>query len=153
MSLFSGESSWLYGARMGHIVSIFDFTRLEPNDTLTYTGWIVSWFNQIKQVCHHTHEHNMYHHTIHKYSVIKTLCVQVSQHVRFTRLYFSVLNRLISTIRMNKWPTILLRLIRVSKWSSNQFLYFQKLLKLTSPQITTTELFLWLVKQNVSMSK
>jgi hypothetical protein len=42
---------------------------------------------------------------------------------------------------MNKWPTFLLRLIRVSKCSTHQFLYFQKLLEV-SPQITTAELFL-----------
>jgi hypothetical protein len=111
----------------------------------THTGWIVSWFNQISQVCHHTHEHN--------YAVIKTLFVQVLKHVRFTFLYFSVLNRFISAIRMNKWPTVLLRLIRESKCSTDHFLCFQKLLKLTSPQITTTELFLWLVEQNVSTIK
>jgi hypothetical protein len=102
--------------------------------THSHTGWIVSLFNQISQVRHHTHEHNFYHHTTHKYSVFKTQCLQVSQHVRFTGLYFSVLNRLISAIRMNKWPTALLRLIRVSKCSSYQFICFQKLLKFTSPK-------------------
>jgi hypothetical protein len=34
-SLFSGESSSLYGARIGQIVRLFELTRLEPNDTLT----------------------------------------------------------------------------------------------------------------------
>jgi hypothetical protein len=91
--------------------------------TRSHTGWIVSWFNHISHVCHHTHEHNLYHHTIHKYSVFKTQCVQASQHVRFTRLYFSVLNRFISgEIRMNKWPTVLLRLTRVRNCSSDKFL-------------------------------
>jgi hypothetical protein len=118
-----------------------------------HTRWIVSWFNQISQVCHRTHKHNLHHHTILKYLVIKALCVQVSQHVRITGLYFSVLNRLISAFRMNKWPTFLLRLIRVSKCSTHQFLCFQKLLEVTSPQITTAELFLWLVKQNISTIK
>jgi hypothetical protein len=46
-----------------------------------------------------------------------------------------------------------LRLRRVSKCPTDQFLCFQKLLKLTSPQIVSIELFLWLVEQNVSTSK
>jgi hypothetical protein len=121
--------------------------------THSHTGWIVSRFNQISQVCHRTHKHNLRHHTIHKYLLIKTQCVPVSQHVRFARLYFSVLNRFISAIRMNKWPTVLFRLIRVNKCSTDQFLSLQKLLKLTSPHITTTKLSLWLVEQNVSTIK
>jgi hypothetical protein len=134
MSLFSGKSSWLYGARIGQLVRIFDLTRLEPNDTLTHREWIVSWFNQISQACHHTHKHHLYHHTIHKYSVFKILCVLISQHAPFTRLYFSALNRFISTIRMNKWPIVLLRPIRVNKCSSDKFLCFQKLLYLLPPR-------------------
>jgi hypothetical protein len=34
MSLFSGESSWLYEAQIGQFERVFDLTGLEPNDTL-----------------------------------------------------------------------------------------------------------------------
>jgi hypothetical protein len=33
MSLFSGESSWLYEAQIGQFERVFDLTGLEPNDT------------------------------------------------------------------------------------------------------------------------
>jgi hypothetical protein len=172
MSLFSGESSWLYGAWIGQTVRIFDLTGLEPNDILTYR-MNCKIYNTINNDCHRTHEHNLYRHTVHRYSVTKTQCVQISQHVRFTRLYFSVLNRfisanesvtlfssacLISAVRLSvcdclEWTSDRLRPLLMSKCSSDQFLYFQKLLKLTSTQIASIELFLWLVEQNVSMIK
>jgi hypothetical protein len=116
--------------------------------THSHTIWNVSWFNQIGQVCHHTHEH----HTIHKYLVLKILCVLVSQNARFTRLYFSILNRLFLQF---EWTSDLSSYFDQSEWTSVQVINFfvsRNCFTYFLPA-TANELFLWLAEQNVSMIK
>jgi hypothetical protein len=110
MSRFSGESSWLYGARIGQIVRIFDLTGLEPNDTLTH---------RMNSNLVQSDQSGLSSHTRTQSSSPHCTQIRSNNSVRAgiaTRSYFSVLNRFISAIQPSYFDE--------SEWESVQVINF-----------------------------